>query len=312
MMVVYGSGMAGLLAANRLRRLRPLVYESQPSLPNGHHALLRFRTGVCSEATGIPFKKVTVNKAVCIGGQLLDRVTLAHNNMYSAKVTGQVSGRSILNLEAVERYIAPPDFISQMAASVPIEYSRTLSAEDLIKRTPESDPVISTIPMPAMIEMVGWQQDPGFSFRTIWTINLQLPNCEVYQTIYYPEAAKPQYRASITGGKLTIECSLSPENPGSVVKEVLGDFGIQARYESMTLYTREQKYGKLAPLSNPEAARSFILYLTERYRIYSLGRFATWRQLLLDSVVHDIGVIERLIECRDGYSRALGAMEKAK
>lgn len=41
------------------------------------------------------------------------------------------------------------------------------------------------------------------------------------------------------------------------------------------------------------------------YGIYSLGRFATWRQILMDDVVKDVKVIEQLIEQRDNYSRRL-------
>jgi len=36
------------------------------------------------------------------------------------------------------------------------------------------------------------------------------------------------------------------------------------------------------------------------YNVYSLGRYATWRNILLDDVYHDINVIKQLMDS-DGY-----------
>jgi hypothetical protein len=39
------------------------------------------------------------------------------------------------------------------------------------------------------------------------------------------------------------------------------------------------------------------MWATEKFNIYSLGRFATWKPgLLLDDIVGDVNVIRRLIE----------------
>jgi len=78
---IYGAGMAGLLAANMLRRFKPEVCEAQPSLPNNHAALLRFRTDACSRATGIPFRKVSVQKAISYEGRLISQSNIALNNI---------------------------------------------------------------------------------------------------------------------------------------------------------------------------------------------------------------------------------------
>ena len=54
------------------------------------------------------------------------------------------------------------------------------------------------------------------------------------------------------------------------------------------------KYGKLLPIEE-KVRKEFILYLTQKYNIFSVGRFATWRQLLLDDIVDDINVIDNMI-----------------
>ena len=69
-----------------------------------------------------------------------------------------------------------------------------------------------------------------------------------------------------------------------------------------------QRYGKILPFDEEER-QAFILWATETFGIYSLGRFATWRQILLDDLVRDIGVIKRLIENRSRYNLAIGKGE---
>jgi hypothetical protein len=305
---IVGSGMAGLLAANLLRRMQPVVHEAQGVLPNNHSALLRFRSDVCARATGIPFKKVLVHKAVCTDGKLLDRTNLAINNQYSVKVTGKVLDRSIINLEPGERFIAPPDFISQMSHSVQIVYGSPFTAGELSARTPDSTPLISTMPMPALMDMAEWKAPPIFLSRPVWAVTGRIDDCDVYQTVYYPQETFPAYRASITGNLLTVETMTEPKaHPHSLVNEVLHTLGInQGCYD---IEVKCQKYGKLTPLSDPSIARRFVLYMTDRYRVYSVGRFALWRQLLLDDVCHDIGVVEKLVDNREGYS---GQLIKAK
>ena len=54
------------------------------------------------------------------------------------------------------------------------------------------------------------------------------------------------------------------------------------------------KYGKLLPIEE-KVRKEFILYLTQQYNIFSVGRFATWRQLLLDDIVDDINVIDNMV-----------------
>lgn len=296
--------MSGLLAANMLRRFTPTVLEAQPSLPHNHHALLRFRSDICSRATGIRFKEVTVRKAVKWRGELLSEGNLAVNNSYSRKVTGKVLDRSIINLETSTRYIAPPDFIQQMAKSVNVQFNEKVSEPDLIDRDEHSEPILSTMPMPILMKLLGWQEIPEFTSRRVWAIGATIRDCDVYQTIYYP-GAEPNYRASITGDKLVIECTEEPPFVTDVIQEVAEDFGFCTRDITGEISSKEQQYGKIRPLSDPNIARRFVLWATDKFRIYSLGRFALWRNILQDDVCKDIGVIERLIEFRDDYRRQI-------
>lgn len=85
------------------------------------------------------------------------------------------------------------------------------------------------------------------------------------------------------------------------VDDLLRIFGIDTAHTFID--AKVQKYGKIV---NVPAARrrSLLRKLTERGGVYSLGRFATWRNVLLDDVANDIEVIRRLIDS-DSYGREL-------
>lgn len=299
-MIIYGSGMAGLLAANMLRRYSPDIREKQKSLPNNHDALLRFRNNSVGVSTNIPFKKVKVRKAIKYDKVLHTEPTLYLSNLYSQKVTGSYFDRSINNLEPVERYIAPPNLISLMAEGVNIEYDKTL--EEVKENSGE--PIISTIPMPILMKLTGWDNVPEFKFKTIWSQRTEItdPDINVNQTIYYPDPLTDYYRISVTGKVVIAEFIRPPINSGPDIMGALReDFGIQPKRLS-PIKQSEMQYGKLLPIDE-YVRREFIHWTTQKYGIYSLGRFATWRQLLLDDVVKDINVIDGFLN--NSYKRAL-------
>ncbi len=303
-MKIYGAGMSGLLAANMLRRHRPVVYEAAPSLPNNHAALLRFRSDVVSKATGIPFKKVWVQKCVMENSKLTRDPSIKAQNLYGAKVSNKIAGRSIMNLEPGERYIAPEDFIAQLAENVTIHYNEGL------EKLEKGEPFISTIPMPKLMEIAGWDKEKlNFPFRQITTITADIinPDCEVYQTIYFPEQSYHAYRVSITGRKLIIEMmedyKLNESSIEALAYEYFGYF-FPDSCQLGNIQIKTQYYGKLLS-GDDQARKEFILAMTDLYNCYSLGRFATWRQILMDDVVRDVKIVESMIENRDAYSRRL-------
>lgn len=305
-MKIYGAGMSGLLAAHMLRRFNPVVYEAATSLPNNHAALLRFRSDAVSRETGIKFKKVWVQKAVLgLDNNLTTDPTIKEQNLYSLKVSNSIIPRSIGNMVAGERFIAPEDFIAQLAKNIPVKYNNPLS--ELPNASEE--PIISTIPMNVLMNIAQWSELPEFHYSEITTITADiLTRCDIYQTIYIPHQDKEAYRVSITGNKLIIECI---DNGESIEQNNLLDMA--THYASLffgqripldNIQVKKQKYGKL--INSPgRTGRDFILAMTDLYNLYSLGRFATWRQILLDDVVNDVKVIETIISDKDSYSHKI-------
>lgn len=309
-MIIYGAGMAGLLAAAMLRRFSPVVHEGKAQLPMSHKAVLRFRSDAVARATGIPFRRVRVIKALKWERELTNVALLNHMNSYSLKVTGGLMARSISRLEPEDRWIAPTDFVSILAGQCDIRLSSPLvSLKEKL-----DEPAISTIHMPTMVRSVlELKTTPEFKWSNGLVIRAEL-DCpaDIYQTIYYPEPGYPYYRASMEGRTLIVEklqvpgqLDTEPMEIRTWVREILEDFGLKGVGFNAAPEIALQPFCKIMPVDE-KWRREFIYELTQRKNIYSLGRFATWRQILLDDVVKDIEQIERMMH-GDEYGRRLSA-----
>jgi hypothetical protein len=292
-MIIAGAGMAGLIAANYFRKQNPNVVELQKALPKNHGALLRFRTDKVFNVVGLKARKVMVRKSVVFGDDFMVGANPYLANMYSMKVTGKVEDRSIWNLDTEPRYIAPDDFIERLADGCNIEYNNAITATD----KKQIDSVISTIPMPVLMRLLGWKDIPKFDFKPIWTAICEFPNVDVNQTIYFPDMEVPYYRASFVGSKFIVEFIRDPGDEAfNLCKEVIDYFGIACAGGS-TPISKMQPFGKMLPIDD-ELRKEFMHWATGNFNIYSLGRFATWRPILLDDLINDLAVIERMMSSK--------------
>jgi len=289
-MKIVGGGLSGLLCG----ALNPnaVVYEAGPKRESDHKALFRCRTPEIGRILGIPFKEVKVNKAIWDHGKEVNPTPrIAH--LYSQKVTGKITGRSILDIRPVTRYIPPEDFVEQLQERCNIEYNTFLVPGEIDYNCP----VISTIPLPSLLVGLKMKDDfksTEFIFRNIHTERIEIDECDSYCTVYYPEEWIGPYRASITGSTLIIESMKEIE--ADDLKHIFTSLGIPMKmkyYEQLTGHM--QKMGKIYQIDE-QLRKNLITKLTIKHNIYSLGRFATWRpKVMLDDVLEDIFVIRRLI-----------------
>lgn len=294
-MIILGAGLNGCIAALRFPESQIQEYLNTPSV---HKAVLRFRSDEVSRITGIPFKKVVVNKAIVVDKEFVNP-NLQLNNLYSIKVTGQAVSRSIDSLEPAERYIAPSDFHKQMLDRL----SDRITFNSNHVPSKFSEPTISTLPLPILCNMlnincpiVKEEKEKPIHVRTI-----EFENADLYQTIYYPKHSTNVYRASMTGKMLIIESvdKISSRECMSIIN----DFGLTG----MAHIFGEpivQQFGKFIPLE-PTKRKKLMLEITDNFGVYSLGRHATWRKLLLDDTPKDLDAIERLIKI-DDYDLRIG------
>lgn len=300
MITIVGAGLSGLIAAALYRNEAVAILEKQESVPNNHSAVLRFRTDGLANALNLPFKKVDVIKAIAPW-----RNPVADNLAYSAKTNGTIALRSSISAQAriEQRYIAPPDLISRLLAIVGGGKLRLgFDVRSNVTWNGSGPPIISTMPMPTLMEILGWEARSQFRSRPGWNLSARISNCDAYCSLYIPHRSFPGSRISLTGNEMVIECYEEPEDHLRTIKEALQFLGIEEGFTNVKL--KQQTYAKILPIDEDERRR-FIMWASDRFRVYSLGRYATWRPgLLLDDIVNDVRVIRRIIASGSNYDFA--------
>lgn len=311
---IIGAGMAGLLAGAILRDDCDAILEAQSELPNNHAALLRFRSSVVGDTLNIPFKPVRVIKAVAsLGNPVADAIS------YSIKTNGSATLRSVITAQgAVEdRYIAPENFIQRMAAMCKNKVA--FDIKDAFGKTYEQHrPFISTIPMPTLMRLLGYEHNAKFGSVVGYVCTAKLRDTDVCATVYLPDERELAYRASITGDKLIVEYAFPGCNEEEASEEmkrltdypkdrrdhlhaILAHFGMRSDRIVGVPEVKAQRYAKILPVPD-DVRKRFMLWATEHHNIYSFGRFATWRPgLLMDDLVNDLRVIQRLASGGTSY-----------
>lgn len=306
--IIAGAGLSGLIAAH-LFPGSPII-EPNPDR-DAHSALLRFRSPIVGELTGIPFREVTVRKS--IWDYATDRFIAPDPRVavqYSRKVIGRAADRSVWSIEPVQRWIAPFDFPARLRE----QHQARIFAGDAFEEAPDGErPIISTAPMPIAIAAAGRGTTVAvaahgveFKHKSISVKRLHIPGASMHHTVYIPSPDTSTYRVSITDDILIMESmNVERELP---IPGVLSIFGLRGADWEITSAKTEisaapNQYGKIAEI--PDSARRAIIHaLTAQRNIFSLGRFATWRNILLDDVVKDAQVVRRLIDA-SAYGRAI-------
>lgn len=294
---IVGAGLAGLIAAHAWPGAA--VLEAAPGPAPMHKALLRFRSDAVARLTGTEFRPVQVRKGIWSEGRYVP-ADIRVANLYARKVIGRVAGeRSIWNLEPVERFIAPDDFYERLVDQCGPRIHWGQKA-DFERRAP--GPMISTAPLPLTLAALGVQDAAGTTFERapITVERWHVAGADAFQTVYFPDMETTLYRASLTGSTLILEYAGGMGAPDETAPALAAEaMGLDPDRMSL-LEAVEQKYGKIQPI--PDATRKRLLFrLTHEHGIYSLGRFATWRNILLDDVAHDITVIKRLMRSGVNY-----------
>lgn len=283
-MKIYGAGFAGLLAGCVFQTAR--IFEAGPEDQSQHKAVLRFRTPNVGDAVGIDFKRVRVHKGIWDDGRFV-QPDIALANSYSLKVIGRLADRSIWNVDAVDRFIAPENFLEQLRERCGdrVVWNHRVSAEEF---TTSDEPAISTLPMPLAARMIGLDNFPTFKSEPIEVRRWRVPGADVHQTVYFPSRETNLYRVSLQGDLLIAEFAGEADNYPFWEAFALEESGCVAVEKT------QQNLGKIAKIPE-DWRRDFIYDLTQRYNVFSLGRYATWRQILLDDIISDLAVLKKLM-----------------
>ena len=310
-LIIVGSGMAGAMAAGYYRHLKPLVHEArkESGAMSGHHAIMWLKDSKVGVILGSPVEEVIVDKAVYYKGKLFDKEDITMSNLYSLKVDGCVEKRSIKNLDSAKRYVlktdVEPDNVKYSSKLCKVDSeNKLLTFVDSDGQTffQEYNVCINTIPLPALLNIEGIadefdKESMDFKSQPIYVSRSKVtPRSKVYQTIYFPEHCLNTYRASIEGQVFIME-AIDGHPKQEEVEEVCAAFGLDlSDLHSGQIY--EQRYGKIESM-NDDMRRWVIMHLSEKFGIYSLGRFATWKNLRVDDLVNDLDAINGMLNVSD-------------
>jgi len=297
-MIIFGAGLAGCIAG--ALNDKSVILEPQGNKTT-HQALMRFRTPYIGEAIGIPFKKIKVYKGIWHNDKPVE-LSPRYIALYSRKVSDSIAYRSICNLETTERWIAPIDFHDQLKDQLEDKITYNVDIKNTIDLSQISG-IISTIPINILAELYGYTfPDISMNMSSIKVTKYKVPDCDVSMTYYYTDPTINVYRASINGDELIMESmwDITKEEE----KVVMRSFGLTGVIVKPIMKNFIQKNGKMRPIDN-HIRKEFIYNMTLNHNVYSLGRFATWRNIVMDDVFKDIHRIKGWMN-KSHYDRIIG------
>ena len=309
-MIIIGSGIAGKMAAGYFKNFRPQIYEARrEDEGSSHKAIMRFRDDKIGLLLGASLEKVNVSKAIYYKGKFVEHNPMVMN-LYSVKVARGIYSRSIHLMDSVDRYIAKESFDAPLTnygyELDKIEPNRCIFSNGEII---DYDICISTIPLPIVCKAAGFDtfdvemiSYPIYVTRT----KVNVPS-NVYQTIYFPDPKLSVYRASLECQNFIIESdSQYIENE---IPEICSAFGLhQDNIEEKEEFTQDN--GKIIDMDD-SIRKHLILELTEKFSIYSLGRYATWRNITSDVLLDDLPKIENMMKLSSSARKYCMKLEHA-
>ena len=303
---VIGAGISGLIAEGAMLKTFGndiAVFDSkqEKGLSSGHKAVMRLRNDSIKEYVNCDLRKVKVQKGIFHKGEIYESPNLLLNNRYSLKAYGSLGDRSLLSLGSQDRYL-----ISNIRSSH-INYIRQgvdqIGDNSLMFSSGSDYPYdicISTIPMPKIIKMCNLKYGIEFKYKSIFVTRAKLSiRSSVNQTLYFTDSRQfMPYRVTIQGQDVIAESMIGTTD--LTFEHCLTAFGLSYKHisgEDKGFSITEQKFGKIEPIDD-NLRRRILMDLTDEFKIYSLGRFATWRSLRIDQVVEDIKKIIMLIKVK--------------
>ncbi len=341
---IVGAGLAGVIANSMLGdRVKNVFEANSKSLPSQDKKrklqvpnVLRFRSKDVFGAVNLPFKQVFVQRfSVPWRGGIQDQLA------YSKKVVGQYTTlRSMPDPfgERPLRYVAEESFYAELVGRAKIVRGWMAdpfrSLQNFMEENLKKHLIISTLPMPLLMKVLGWEPRSKFTSRPAVHQVARWAEADCYFSLYVPDPDYKISRISMTGDLMFIEHAGWPdalinipmtsqditntEEEAKISKQLWREvIEILNFVEFMQpenplpddleltdsgcpkgfeiLQTKTNKFAKIAPI-NEDERRSFILWATRQHNVYSLGRFATWRpKLLLDDLVKDVRIIQQMI-----------------
>ena len=304
-LIIIGSGLAGSLAAEYFRSFKPEVYDARPdglSFLSNHSAVLRLKTREAGDITGRGVTEIKIKKEIYHEGKHHSSSNIMLDNLYSRKVSNNIEARSITKVSpCVETRFLLNDFEPRYTGKTELKgVDLNKKALRFIQHNAEElsfdkdyDFVISTIPLPVMIRITGAYSKEEFRNFPIFVtkVKYDIPTIGVHQTIYFPGDETPAYRATLEYGTLTVESVNQPANDLEIFEKAFGLTGIKP----VNSAGGSQTLGKIVDIDEVERKR-LLNYFTTKHKIFSLGRYAIWKNIKTDDLIKDLRRIDEMMK----------------
>jgi hypothetical protein len=296
--VILGAGPAGRLAKKYFEHYDPIIIDKNAGIFN-HNAVFRLKNKEVASMLDSNYKTINIEKQIYYKGKLFDKPSIKMKNEYSLKISKNITDRSINALsDNSERHVIEIKKDNNILNKE--IYNITNGAMlDKSHTEIEYDICINTIPMPVILKLTNMGEiSDGIKFKQerVYVYKIKHEHyCDVNQTIYFPDIKFSIYRATLDPEGIIIESIF--EISVDDLKIACEAFGLY--YKLKGSQELKQDNGKIVKIDG-EQRRFIIMELTEKHNIYSLGRYATWREkVMVDDLLEDLRKIDRMITIND-------------
>lgn len=318
-LIIIGAGISGLIAFNFFKKYNPVIIEKNTEREfglNNHSALFRIKDSRIPLLLGLNARKISISKSIYSSREFHEKPTIKMANEYSIKTNGTISKRSILNesdngirylinkeeliKEFIKRYKYHCHFGCKL---INIENKMiTVDIKDKGLQNFNYNNCINTTRVDNLLQLTGNKlkvTNKNFKILPIYTANIKLKiKCNVNQTVYIPDRDEIIYRMTLQENKLIIEGTKTIIF-GDIISLSNSIFGLrECDFDFNSLKYEEMKQGKIREIEENNR-RNIIFNLTKNYHIYSLGRFAIWKNITTNDLMQDCEIIERFINFSD-------------
>lgn len=298
-------------------------------------AIVRMKDPAIGYLFGTEVKEVEVEKWIWDNGKYYSVCNPLFSCSYSQKVTGTgaIIGRSIENLGKVKRYLINPklniseDQIKFGYSFVGIEAKGKAIVGKVQKGEKQKDGqvldvdvvgydvLINTTPLPFLFDMEGIEidnadellkdEDINFWEAKIFTRNFPFQrlvgaHINKYYTVYLPgfsDYTYDIYRVNLSPAGIKFESvheAYQLENNDKCFDLIQKLFGIDQKELGDPDPVKRIGESKIRDM-NSDLRKRILYQITSRHNIYSLGRYAIWKNIGVDDLMKDVKRIDQMI-----------------
>lgn len=295
MITILGSGMTALTAAKYLAKHNPVVLEEGKEPASYTPRPMRFLSPALGDLFDVSFESILYQAAVQPW-----RNPIADALAYSKKCIGKTwNTNALIGLDGQfqRRYIAPESLFGIMREVVPVQYG----AQYVFGQYP----TISTLPMPVLMERLGYKHDIEFKTVPSAIVRGQLANFDAYTKLLLPDPALPASEIRTVGSELEVEIPRPFGDFEDWFEKWEDDSWRECAYNAAeyiggavvsNVTWEKSERSKLVMINNHERMK-FLEFARKEFNIFCVGRYAQWwLGYSIEDAIVALGEIEQQLE----------------